>query len=113
MDDSVLLDFVGAVPEPVALRLLSDQATAKQSLGPAATRWKAQYPNRTLQVRLAPSRTLHDRAILIDGKDAWTITQSLKDLAKRSPAEIVRANDVAALKIAAYEQIWTAAGVLV
>jgi hypothetical protein len=112
MDDTVLLDFVGAVPEPVALRLMSDQATAKQSLGPAATRWKAQYPRRALQVRLAQPRTLHDRVILVDGKDAWTVTQSLKDLAKRSPAEIVRANDVAALKIAAYEQIWTTAGAL-
>lgn len=113
MDDSMLLDFSGAVPETVALRLLSDQATAKQSLGPAATRWKAQHPHRNLDVRLAPPRTLHDRVILVDGKDAWTVTQSLKDLAKRSPAEIVRANDVAALKIAAYEQIWNGAGVLV
>jgi hypothetical protein len=112
MDDSVLLDFGGAVPEQVGLRLLSDQATAKQSLGPAATRWKAQYPSRALQVRLAPSRTLHDRVILVDRKDAWSVTQSLKDLAKRAPAEIIRANDVAALKIAAYEQIWTTAGVL-
>jgi hypothetical protein len=112
MDDSVLLDFGGAVPETVVLRLLSDQATAKQSLGPAAAKWKAQYPNRSVQVRLAAARTLHDRVILVDGKDAWTVTQSLKDLAKRSPAEIVRANDVAALKIAAYEQIWTTAGVL-
>ncbi|WP_245448156.1 phosphatidylserine/phosphatidylglycerophosphate/cardiolipin synthase family protein [Bradyrhizobium nitroreducens] len=113
MDDSVLLEFGGAVPETATLRLLSDQATAKPSLEPAAKRWKAQYPTRGLQVRLAPARTLHDRAILIDRKDAWTVTQSLKDLAKRSPAEIVRASDIAALKIAAYEQIWTAAGVLV
>ncbi|WMT71061.1 phosphatidylserine/phosphatidylglycerophosphate/cardiolipin synthase family protein [Bradyrhizobium sp. Ash2021] len=113
MDDSVLLEFGGAVPETVTLRLLSDQATAKQSLEPAAKRWKAQYPNRSLQVRLTPARGLHDRVILVDGKEAWTITQSLKDLAKRSPAEIVRANDIAALKITAYEQIWTTAGVLV
>jgi hypothetical protein len=113
MDDSVPLDFGGAVPDAVSLRLLSDQATAKQSLGPAATKWKAQYPNRSLQVRLASSRTLHDRVMLVDGKDAWTVTQSLKDLAKRSPAEIVRANDVAALKIAAYEQLWSTAQVLV
>jgi hypothetical protein len=78
MDDSVLLDFGGAVPESVALRLLSDQATAKQSLGPAATKWKAQYPNRMLQVRLGPPQTLHDRVILVDGKNACTITKSLK-----------------------------------
>jgi hypothetical protein len=110
MDDSVLLEFGGAVPEMVTLRLLSDQATAKLS---AARKWKTQYPARELQVRLTLPRSLHDRVILVDGKDAWTITQSLKDLAKRSPAEIVKANDIAALKIAAYEQIWNIAGVLV
>jgi len=44
MDDSVLLEFGGAVPETVTLRLLSDQATAKQSLEPAARKWKSQYP---------------------------------------------------------------------
>jgi hypothetical protein len=113
MDDTMLLDFAGAVPDAVALRLLSDQGTVKATLGPSATRWKAQYSNRMLHVRLAPPRTLHDRAILVDRTQAWTVTQSLKDLAKRSPAEIVRVNDIAALKIAAYEQIWSTAGVLV
>jgi hypothetical protein len=107
MDDSVLLEFGGAVPEMVTLRLLSDQATAKQSLEPAARKWKAQYPARELQVMLTLPRSLHDRVILVDGKDAWTITQSLKDLAKRSPAEIVKANDIAALKIAATSKFGT------
>jgi hypothetical protein len=113
MDDTALLDFAGAVPDNVVLRLLSDFGTAKPTLGPAATKWSAQYPQRKLAVRLAPARTLHDRAILVDGKEAWTVTQSLKDLAKRSPAEIVRAADTADLKIAAYEQIWKSAGVLI
>jgi hypothetical protein len=113
MDDTMLLDFGGAVPANVALRLLSDNGTAKAALGPAATKWKAQYQQQKLEVRLAPARTLHDRAILVDRKDAWTVTQSLKDLAKRSPAEIVRVADIATLKIAAYEQIWNTAGVLV
>lgn len=113
MDDTALLDFAGAVPGNVALRLLSDSSTAKPALGPAAAKWKSQYPQRSLMVRLAPARTLHDRAILVDGKQAWTVTQSLKDLAKRSPAEIVRADDTASLKIAAYELIWNTAKVLV
>jgi hypothetical protein len=113
MDETTLLDFAGAVPDNVALRLLSDSGTVKPALGPAATKWKAQYPQRMLQVRLAPARALHDRAILIDGKEAWTVTQSLKDLAKRSPAEIVRAADIAALKITSYEQIWNTSVVLV
>jgi hypothetical protein len=113
MDDTTLLDFVGAVPDNIALRLLADSQTVKSSLEPAAKRWKAQHSHRILKVRLAPARALHDRAILVDGQEAWTVTQSLKDLAKRSPAEIVRANDIAPLKIASYEQIWNSAQVLV
>jgi hypothetical protein len=112
LDESVLTDFAGSMQEPVQLRLLTDQATMKPSLAPAVLRWQAQYANRPLEVRLAAPKTLHDRAIFIDGVQAWSVTQSLKDLAKRSPAEIVRADDTAALKIAAYETIWTNANVM-
>jgi hypothetical protein len=112
MDESVLTEFAGSVQEAVALRLLTDQATAKPGLGPAVRRWQTQYANRPLEARLAAPRALHDRAIFIDGSQAWTVTQSLKDLARRSPAEIVRADDTAALKIAAYETIWTSATIV-
>ncbi|WP_245471497.1 phosphatidylserine/phosphatidylglycerophosphate/cardiolipin synthase family protein [Bradyrhizobium genosp. SA-3] len=106
MDDTVLTDFGGTLAEGIVLRLLTDQATAKPNLAPAANRWKAQFDRRPLEVRLAPPKALHDRAIFIDRSEAWTVTQSLKDLAKRSPAEIVRADDIAPLKIASYEAIW-------
>lgn len=109
LDESVLTDFAGSMQESIPLRLLADQATVKPSLAPAVLRWQTQYPNRPLEARLAPAKALHDRVIFIDGVQAWTVTQSLKDLAKRSPAEIVRADDTAALKIAAYESIWTSA----
>jgi hypothetical protein len=65
-----------------------------------------------LAVRLAAPRSLHDRAIFIDGRVAWTLTQSLKDLASRSPAEIIRSDDTAGLKIPAYESVWAAAEVV-
>jgi hypothetical protein len=113
MDDTVLTDFGGSVAEGLMLRLLTDAATLKPNLSPAAARWTAQYPQRPLQVRSAPPKALHDRAIFIDQSDAWTVTQSLKDLAKRSPAEIVRVDDVASLKIASYESIWAIATVIV
>ncbi|WP_434874842.1 phosphatidylserine/phosphatidylglycerophosphate/cardiolipin synthase family protein [Bradyrhizobium oligotrophicum] len=112
MDDSVLTDFAGTVPEGVSLRLLTDQATVKPSLAPAVLRWQVQFPTRPLDARLAGAKVLHDRAIFVDGTEAWTVTQSLKDLAKRSPAEIVRADDIATLKIAAYEAIWSGAVVV-
>ena len=113
LDHSVLTDFALAVPEGVALRLLADENDHKATLGPAAQRWASQYAaSRPLSVRLAPRRSLHDRAIFIDRRDAWTLTQSLKDFAKRAPAEIVRADSIAAVKLEAYEEIWASATVL-
>lgn len=113
MDETALTEFGGAVPAGVLLRLLADQSNHKPTLQPAATRWASQHgASRPIQVRLAPQRTLHDRAIFIDRMTAWTLTQSLKDFAKRSPAEIVRADDTAALKIDAYEAIWANAVVV-
>jgi fructose-specific component phosphotransferase system IIB-like protein len=44
---------------------------------------------------------------------AYTLTQSLNAFAKRSPAEIIKADDTANLKIAAYEDIWGNSTVLV
>jgi hypothetical protein len=114
MDETVLTDFGGAVPNGVSLRLLADQASVKSSMKPASTTWVAQHgTTRPLSVRLAPAKTLHDRAIFIDGKTAWILTQSLKDFAKRSPAEIIRADDTASLKIAAYEAAWLAVSAVV
>jgi hypothetical protein len=114
MDETALTDFGVAVPEGVRMRLLADQSSYRPSLQPAAHRWVAQHGAiRPLEARLAPPRTLHDRAIFIDQTTAWTLTQSLKDFARRSPAEIVRADDTAALKIAAYQEIWSSAEVVV
>jgi hypothetical protein len=113
MDQAALVEFGLAVPEGVPLRLLADANGYKATLQPAAQRWIIQYrTSRPLSVRLAPAKSLHDRAIFINRHEAWTITQSLKDFAKRAPAEIVRADSIAALKLDAYEVIWAAASVL-
>ena len=114
MDETILTEFGGSIPDAVSLRLLSDQSTVKASLAPAARAWTDQHrTSRPLAVRLAAPKALHDRVILIDGTTAWTVTQSLKDFAKRSPAEIVRADDTAALKISAYEFVWSSASIVV
>ena len=114
MDDTALTEFAHAVPEGIPLRLMSDKATYKTNLQVAAKKWVQQYgAARPLMVRIAPPKALHDRAVFIDHTVAWTLTQSLKDFAKRSPAEMVRADDTAALKIAAYEIIWAASEIIV
>jgi hypothetical protein len=114
MDESILTEFGGSVPDGIPLRLLSDGASVRPALAPAAKAWASQHgTKRPLFFRLAPQKTLHDRVILIDRTTAHTLTQSLKDFAKRSPAEIVRTDDTAALKISAYEAVWAAAKVVV
>ena len=113
MDHAVLLDFALAVPEGIALRLLTDADDHKETLRPATERWISQHSTRRpLSVRLASPKALHDRAIFIDGREAWTLSQSIKDFAKRSPAEIIRADSIATLKIDAYEDIWRTATVI-
>lgn len=106
MDATVLSDFCTTAPEHVVLRLLTDEGAVRPDLAPAGQRWKTQRATRPVEIRVAPARTLHDRAFIVDGAQAWTVTQSLKDLAARAHGEIVRADDIAQLKIAAYEDIW-------
>jgi hypothetical protein len=106
LDATVLRDFCTTAPEQVRLRLLTDEEMVRPDLEPAGRRWKEQHPARPIEIRLAPPRALHDRAFLVDRQDAWTVTQSLKDFATRAHGEIVRAVDIAPLKIAAYEKVW-------
>ena len=111
MDDKTLSDFVPLVREQISVRLLADQQAHKPSLKPAVARWQQQYQQaRPLVAKVATARTLHDRVILIDSQEAWSLTQSLNAFATRSPATIVRVDpDTAALKIVAYEAMWASA----
>jgi hypothetical protein len=115
MDEKTLTDFVPLANEGVQIRLLSDARTVKPSLKPAVSRWQSQYgPIRPLEARLAPSATLHDRLMIIDDDTVWVLTQSLNAFANRAPASIVRVDqETAALKVAAYSNIWSAAVVLI
>lgn len=111
LDETILSDFAITLAEHVTLRLLADAATVKPSLAPACRRWATQYGGiRPIDARLSAGKTLHDRLIVVDLSRVWTVTQSFKDLAMRSPASIIPiASDVAALKLVAYESVWNAA----
>lgn len=110
LDERILTEFAPTVPEGVKVRLLTDQQSMKPSFAPAVRRWLAQYgATRPLAVKVTAARTLHDRIILVDGGEAWLLTQSFKDLAARSPATLARVGtDTALLKVDAYEALWAA-----
>jgi hypothetical protein len=114
MDEKALSDFAPLALEKVSIRLLADQHSVKPSLKPALRRWVLQYgAARPAEGRLASTKILHDRLIIVDGTHVWVLTQSLNAFAARSPASIVRADpELSALKVTAYEDMWKAATVL-
>ena len=108
MDEKALTDFLALAPEGVSIRLLADAAHVKASLKPAVKRWIAQHGRaRPLEARLAASRTIHDRVIIVDDAQAWILTQSLNAFANRAPGSVEAAStDSNALKLDAYAEFW-------
>jgi hypothetical protein len=114
MDATAVIEVAGLAPLGVRVQLLSDAASVKPTLKPAANKWIQQYGStRPLEARVAAARSLHDRLIITDAKAAWVLTQSLKDFAQRSPATIQRADaELAVMKVQAFNAIWNGAAVL-
>ncbi|MPZ35770.1 MAG: phosphatidylserine/phosphatidylglycerophosphate/cardiolipin synthase family protein [Rhodospirillales bacterium] len=110
-DGNLLSEYALSAPENVTVMVLADQATHKPGLKPAAQHWVNQYgQSRPLQIRLAPERTLHDREIIVDDRDVWSLGQSFNALAKRSSTSLGCVDaDTAKLKISAYGQMWASA----
>lgn len=109
MDAKALTDFAVLAPEGITLCLLNDSFSTKpEAVVPAAERWIKQYgDSRPLEVRQTVPRALHDRLIIVDRTCVWSLTQSLKDFAGRSPASVIRIEgDVASMKLDAYGRIW-------
>jgi hypothetical protein len=107
-DQTILTDFAPMVNEGVKLELLSDSSSVKPALAPGVQRWGAQYgASRPIEARTTAPRALHDRLIILDDSRVWSVSQSFKDLAARSPASIALVPaDVATLKVPAYADIW-------
>jgi hypothetical protein len=113
MDSKVLTDFAPLAPEGISIRLLTDSFYTKpEMMRPPVERWAKQYgTRRALEVRLTAPRLLHDRLIDVDGgRRVWSLTQSLKDFAGRSPGSVMRVDeDLAKQKQHTYGKMWEAA----
>lgn len=112
MNPVVLTDFAPSAAEGVVIQLLSDSASTKpELLRPAVERWTQQFgATRPVEARQTAARALHDRYIFVDDKQVWSLTQSLKDFARRSPGALNQIqDDTAALKLDAFRQFWASA----
>lgn len=106
-DEKILTAFGSSVAPGVPIRILADRNDYKRNLSTALKLWHQQYADgRPVELRLAEPRRLHDRAIFVDRRDVWTLTQSIKDFAKRSPGHITRVDNIGREKREAYEAIW-------
>lgn len=115
-DDSILHRFARSANEGVRIRVLRD--SRYQEIGAkllvAKDAWIRQFGNqRPLEIRSAPRGALHDRFISQDSQTVFLVSQSLKDLAERSPATIQKTDQhITDEKIAAYEALWQAAAIM-
>ena len=114
MDEATPRKFAIMAAENISIELLADAANVKPNLAPTLGPWRQQYGAlRPIEARLTAARTLHDRLIIIDGATVYSVTQSLKDIAARSPASIIKVDgETAALKIPAYDAMWATANVI-
>lgn len=109
-EGNLLNDYLVAVPERIHTRILADANGHKPTLKPTAVAWVKQFGStRPLEVRVARKGELHDRLIFLDNSVVWVLGQSFNHLATRSHTSLIKADqDLAAMKITAYEQIWSA-----
>lgn len=108
LDDSVLRDYADYLNAGVGLRLLTTKrANHFARLLPALQKWNATHADRQVSLRALSDGTIHDRVICVDNRDAWIVTQSLKQLGVKAPATVMRFDDeLSTFKIAAYEALW-------
>lgn len=109
-DANLLTDFAVLVPEGISTLILADLSGRKAALPPAVRHWVQQYGSvRPLEARLAPDRSLHDRLIIVDEQESWSLGQSFNALAARAPTSLLRADtETAQLKVQAHLEIWRA-----
>ena len=82
----------------------------------SAKKWEVDAISKShiVQVRYAPATSLHDRLIIVDGLEVWLVSQSLKDIAKRSPASVTRAEaTLGAMKVHHYNHLWNQSAAII
>lgn len=119
-DDLLLVDpylsadfFIDLAPHSAARSSVRCLATKRNEYHPAlaaaARKWTADpiSSNKPIEVRYAAPGSLHDRLIILDRAEAWLVSQSFKDVAKRSPASVSRAEaEMGRLKADHYDVLW-------
>lgn len=114
LSSDFVLEFLPHARAKSSVRCLTEKrGQLHPALEASARKWASEHPMMPFETRYAPTGTLHDRLIMLDRSETWIVTQSIKDIAKRSPASVSRAEaELSAMKIAHYESLWDASVVM-
>jgi len=109
LDASVFVDLLPHTNASEGVRCLTTKGQYHGGLVAAYQKWQAD-PIGTAhpaELRFAAPKSLHDRMIIVDLKDVWLVSQSLKDIGVHSPASLTRAEpELSSLKCAHYDELW-------
>lgn len=110
IDATFVTRYLPQIPPRVGIRLFTAERQAA-ALREALTLYQRQHGT-AVELRVMPDRSLHDRHLVIDGRDVYQSGASFKDGARNAPTSINQIVDVAADLIRAHEANWTAARVV-
>jgi hypothetical protein len=103
--------YLPQIPVDVQIRLLTSEMQAA-ALHESLKLYRQQH-GRTVDLRVLADKSLHDRHLVIDGRDVYQSGASFKDGAKNAPTSINQIVDVAAEMIATLEARWAKARVVI
>ncbi len=110
LDASFFLDFAPICPHGSLVRCLSTKRSEFHGgLVAASNRWEKDRSSdgARIEVRYVSHSALHDRAIILETR-VWLVSQSIKDIAKKSPASVSLADDeLGRMKASHYDQLWS------
>ena len=107
LDANAYCEVIG-VAKAAELRFLAGQQY-RDGLNVAHAK-RVKGGHEAVHLRYAKKGALHDRLIILDDLEVWLVSQSLKDIAVRSPASLSKADDsLARMKVDAYSALWDVA----
>lgn len=104
LDPSFVERYMPQIPVGVSVRLLATQG--KGAALKAACNLYTQQHATAIEVRTVPNQSLHDRHLVIDGREVYQSGASFKDGGRHAPTSINQIVDVAADLIRALEGTW-------
>lgn len=105
LDAKIFDSYLSSLQKSVKVRLLIREYAA--NVKPAAEKFIKQYE---VVLETRKHAALHDRVIFIDDSVCWVLGQSIKDAAASKPTYFAPLSaDIAMLKLADYEKVWSEA----